>query len=200
MSTRVYTAKPQHALIHFVSAEHNHSLCGKEAIGWAEVPYTSLRWGWHGNGCMKCQSRYRTGDFKAGKTKRQNHIQRIYEALEGLVPCFCCGHPVPEADASLEHVVPLAWGGVNASWNLAISHTKCNTFRGSPEPGTELPQPFGLGGPVRPPVTSVKKPRPAGVSLKYKPFMRMEPPCTENVVRAWDDREDRELPKTPKSV
>lgn len=58
---------------------------------------------------------------------------RIYRTvarqLHGVVPCWVCGEPVTPADATLEHIKPLAEGGSSHIENLAISHARCNSAR-----------------------------------------------------------------------
>lgn len=58
---------------------------------------------------------------------------RIYRTvarqMHGVVPCWVCGRPVAPADATLEHITPLADGGNSHLENLAISHSACNSRR-----------------------------------------------------------------------
>lgn len=55
--------------------------------------------------------------------------------------CHICGEPVDPADASLDHVVPIARGGQHTAENLACSHRTCN-FAKKAEP----PRPCGNCG------------------------------------------------------
>lgn len=63
---------------------------------------------------------------------------RIYRTvarqLHGVVPCWVCGEPVSPADATLEHIQPLADGGSSHLENLAISHAACNSRRHAKAP------------------------------------------------------------------
>ncbi len=49
----------------------------------------------------------------------------------GYVPCFCCGRHVGVKQATLEHILPRSLGGRHGRENLAISHAKCNSSRGT---------------------------------------------------------------------
>lgn len=62
-------------------------------------------------------------------------------ALHGFCPCFVCALPVEMADATLEHIVPLARGGRRGKRNMSISHRICNHRRGAPPPPW-LPEPL----------------------------------------------------------
>ena len=53
----------------------------------------------------------------------------IARQLHGVVPCWICGEPVAQADATLEHIKPLSAGGSSHLENLAISHGVCNSRR-----------------------------------------------------------------------
>lgn len=53
----------------------------------------------------------------------------IARQLHGVVPCWVCGEPVTVAEATLEHIKPLAEGGSSHLENLAISHARCNQGR-----------------------------------------------------------------------
>ena len=53
----------------------------------------------------------------------------IARQLHDVVPCWVCGEPVAEADATLEHIKPLSEGGTSHLENLAISHGRCNQQR-----------------------------------------------------------------------
>jgi 5-methylcytosine-specific restriction endonuclease McrA len=53
----------------------------------------------------------------------------VARQLHGVVPCWICGEPVALADATLEHIKPIADGGSSHLDNLAISHLACNNGR-----------------------------------------------------------------------
>ncbi|MFC5499307.1 HNH endonuclease [Caenimonas terrae] len=53
----------------------------------------------------------------------------VARQLHGVVPCWLCGEPVLLADATLEHIRPIADGGSSHLDNLAISHSACNNGR-----------------------------------------------------------------------
>jgi 5-methylcytosine-specific restriction endonuclease McrA len=44
--------------------------------------------------------------------------------------CYLCGELVERCDATLDHVVPLALGGVTEPGNLRLAHQRCNSKRG----------------------------------------------------------------------
>lgn len=44
--------------------------------------------------------------------------------------CHLCGHKVPAAELSLDHLIPISLGGPHTSQNVAIAHRRCNTARG----------------------------------------------------------------------
>lgn len=48
--------------------------------------------------------------------------------------CHICGGPVEMADASLDHIKPIARGGDHTAANLACSHRMCNFVKGDREP------------------------------------------------------------------
>ena len=56
----------------------------------------------------------------------------VARQLHGVVPCWGCGQPVAQADATLEHILPLSQGGNSHLENLAISHGTCNRERHTP--------------------------------------------------------------------
>lgn len=60
---------------------------------------------------------------------RSKIYRTVARQLHGVVPCWVCGQPVAPADATLEHITPLAEGGSSHIENLAISHGECNNRR-----------------------------------------------------------------------
>jgi len=57
--------------------------------------------------------------------KRQPIIDRY-----GMICHLCCGEIAPE-DFSLDHVIPLAKGGLDTIENLRPAHLLCNRRKGS---------------------------------------------------------------------
>lgn len=49
----------------------------------------------------------------------------------GRLHCYCCGLPLSQAEANIEHILPQALGGTWEFENLALSHVTCNAQRGS---------------------------------------------------------------------
>ena len=45
--------------------------------------------------------------------------------------CWICGHKVPKAEASRDHVDPKSLGGYDKSRNYRLAHTLCNNARGN---------------------------------------------------------------------
>jgi len=44
--------------------------------------------------------------------------------------CHICGKKVRTKDLTLDHLIPIARGGPDAEWNLAVAHRRCNSSRG----------------------------------------------------------------------
>lgn len=65
------------------------------------------------------------------RQQRRKTLFRMLSKRDGVVRCFCCGEPVPERDATLEHKLPVSRGGTDDMSNLAISHSLCNQQRGN---------------------------------------------------------------------
>lgn len=47
--------------------------------------------------------------------------------------CACCKEPLGK-DYHLDHIMPLALGGMNEDWNMQLLKTKCNLSKGSKHP------------------------------------------------------------------
>lgn len=45
--------------------------------------------------------------------------------------CWICGHKVPKAEASRDHVTPRSVGGYDKSRNYRLAHELCNNARGN---------------------------------------------------------------------
>lgn len=64
--------------------------------------------------------------------QRRSLRRELFDALQepdGTVRCYVCRRPVPWEDATIEHIIPLSYGGTHARENLAISHAWCNHHR-----------------------------------------------------------------------
>ncbi len=70
---------------------------------------------------------------------RDKIYKTVARQLHGIVPCWVCGQPVAQADATLEHIKPLSEGGNSHLENLAISHAVCNRTR-PPNTTPHVPQ------------------------------------------------------------
>jgi 5-methylcytosine-specific restriction endonuclease McrA len=54
-------------------------------------------------------------------------IEMIYARDSGI--CQLCKKPVPREQASMDHIIPLSAGGAHASWNVQLTHLRCNLKR-----------------------------------------------------------------------
>ncbi len=50
--------------------------------------------------------------------------------------CFYCDHPLG-AKATFDHVIPQAYGGVDAPGNVVLAHRRCNQIKGDRLPTAE---------------------------------------------------------------
>ena len=53
--------------------------------------------------------------------------QLIYARDRGR--CHICRKRVKQADASMDHLIPISLGGIHAPWNVRLAHLKCNLRR-----------------------------------------------------------------------
>lgn len=69
--------------------------------------------------------------FKHRSNTRTANIARRMEIIErdGYV-CYLCNGFVDLKDVNLDHLIPVSLGGTNDSFNLAVTHSKCNKARG----------------------------------------------------------------------
>ncbi len=56
-------------------------------------------------------------------------FRAVYDAHAGI--CGICLEPVSYADASLDHIVPLARGGAHTASNVQPAHLQCNAIKGA---------------------------------------------------------------------
>lgn len=68
------------------------------------------------------------------------HFSRLWERQRGV--CWICktsmlSEPGSEYSATIDHIIPRAYGGSSRVENLKLAHAKCNHKRGAPPP----PQP-----------------------------------------------------------
>ena len=65
---------------------------------------------------------------------RRETLWRMAMKHKGVVNCYVCGKPITkEGYSTLEHILPASKGGTDDMGNLALSHEKCNQFRGNNE-------------------------------------------------------------------
>lgn len=67
-------------------------------------------------------------------SKKQNSLKQRYgEALYNQANCRCqlCGRKITYQDATVDHIMPKAMGGVNDVSNLQIACYACNQLKGS---------------------------------------------------------------------
>lgn len=62
----------------------------------------------------------------SSKVKRRK--KATLAAVFGAI-CALCGRPVPLAELTLDHIIPLRDGGPNANWNLRLACYRCNHGR-----------------------------------------------------------------------
>lgn len=61
-----------------------------------------------------------------------NKLRRRMRLWKENPYCFVCEKNIDDfSEATLEHIIPLAFGGRNSSENIAISHRFCNELKGS---------------------------------------------------------------------
>jgi hypothetical protein len=73
-------------------------------------------------------------DEKARHSKLRRKRSWKAKRVERGERCRWCGKPVTAATASLDHVVPLARGGLDEPNNWALAHVACNQARGHAMP------------------------------------------------------------------
>jgi 5-methylcytosine-specific restriction endonuclease McrA len=57
----------------------------------------------------------------------------LYEQQNGM--CWLCKTHTPIESFTLDHVIPLAKGGLHAASNLRVAHPRCNRSKGDRAPG-----------------------------------------------------------------
>lgn len=70
--------------------------------------------------------------------RRARIVGRLFEEFDreevferdGWV-CGICGNPVERADASLDHIIPIARGGEHSRQNCQLAHLNCNKAKGA---------------------------------------------------------------------
>jgi hypothetical protein len=107
-----------------VIAYGNCAYCGRFFVHRAAVP-TKFCCASHGH-------RMNRGSRHLGARKRRRIADR-----DGW-KCHICGRKVPDRpyralpdDPTIDHLIPVAFGGRDALSNLALAHNKCNTDRGT---------------------------------------------------------------------
>lgn len=53
-------------------------------------------------------------------------VQALYKRQPN---CPLCGRPVDKEDMSIDHIIPIVFGGSNTIDNIQIMHTWCNIFK-----------------------------------------------------------------------
>ena len=62
--------------------------------------------------------------------KQRNYGTEILRKKEITQYCFYCGNKMAERKKTIDHIVPIKYGGSNCFSNLVICCTKCNTLKG----------------------------------------------------------------------
>jgi 5-methylcytosine-specific restriction endonuclease McrA len=65
----------------------------------------------------------------AASSQRELTLDELFERDRGY--CHICRLPVPRAQASKEHVVPVSKGGTSAPGNTKLAHKRCNSRKGA---------------------------------------------------------------------
>lgn len=76
--------------------------------------------------------------FANGQNRRARQRDAFVERIERRVVferdrgmCGLCPHPVAWADASVDHILPLARGGLHSYANVQLAHRLCNARKGA---------------------------------------------------------------------
>lgn len=74
--------------------------------------------------------------FRPGETDRKKSYTKIKRALwkRGHNKCPWCPEPMTYEQASVEHIIPLARGGLDNANNRTLAHRDCNQKRGHEMP------------------------------------------------------------------
>ena len=89
-----------------------------------------------GRSCSRCRAEKRERSRRRGTSTARGY-DRSYRSLRKQVlaeerACWICGHPARLGDPlTVDHVLPLALGGVNHRSNLRAAHSSCNSGRGA---------------------------------------------------------------------
>lgn len=69
--------------------------------------------------------------------KRRKYVRnRLYGDQHGK--CALCKEPMLWEESNLDHIVPLAAGGLDAWHNLQMTHIDCNSAKADTEPSPEV--------------------------------------------------------------
>lgn len=80
----------------------------------------------------KCTRWVRSANKRARRKGYADRIEseEVSDLWDVTIFCSICGRFIEEADASLDHLVPLANGGLNKIENIVIVHFWCNNLKG----------------------------------------------------------------------
>lgn len=62
--------------------------------------------------------------------KRMRNFIAAQFAANAVVLCGICSSPVGRDHATIDHIIPRAFGGPDASWNFEVVHYGCNHRKG----------------------------------------------------------------------
>lgn len=66
------------------------------------------------------------------RAENRSYVRRL---LRKTNLCGICGEPILRMnDATLDHIIPLAKGGVHAPSNMQLAHDRCNSDKGDSLP------------------------------------------------------------------
>jgi 5-methylcytosine-specific restriction endonuclease McrA len=89
-----------------------------------------------GSFCPRCRAEGQARSHRRGSSTARGY-GATYRSLRRQVlieeqACWICGYPARLGDPlTVDHVLPLALGGVNTRTNLRAAHLSCNSGRGA---------------------------------------------------------------------
>ena len=88
---------------------------------------------WKANNPDKLKAQYQRKHIKRrariGTIIERINYDAIYERDKGL--CQLCGDPVVREKMTLDHIIPLAKGGIHSQSNVQLAHRGCNSKKGT---------------------------------------------------------------------
>lgn len=88
------------------------------------------------------QAEHRRRARKAGAHTEPVDFGAIIDRDRSL--CGICGKHVSHREMSMDHILPIYYGGAHAEWNLQVAHKRCNSKKGPGRIPSQLRMPFHL--------------------------------------------------------